>query len=73
MAKEVNSGGWRAGPEAPELPEVVGSFVFLCYALDVTLSEKQLVGARLGSDAMESPSIGSLGLVFLCLGLGWHR
>ena len=38
------------------------SFVFLCHALDVTLSGEQLVGPRLGSGAKEPLSIGSLGL-----------
>ena len=58
------------GPEAPEPPEVAGSFIFLCHALDVTMSEEKLAGARLGSDAWEPPGISSLGLVFLCSGLG---
>jgi len=62
---------WARKP--PEPPEAAGSFVFLCHAPDVTLSEEQLTGARLGSDAEESPGIGSLGLVFLCPGFGWHR
>ena len=57
----------------PELREAVGSFVFLCHAPDMTLSEEQLAGARLGSGTREPPGIGSLGLVFLCLGLGLHR
>jgi hypothetical protein len=61
------------GLEAPEPPEAVGSFVFLCHAPDVTLSEEQLIGARLESGAREPPGIGSPGLVFLCLGLGWHH
>ena len=61
------------GLEAHEYPEAVGSFVFLCHTLDMTLSEEQLVGACLGSDAKEPPAIGSLALIFLCLGLGWHR
>jgi hypothetical protein len=39
----------------------------------VTLSDEQLAGPHLGSDAREPPSIGSLGLVFLCPGLGWRR
>jgi hypothetical protein len=58
------------GPEAPEPPEAVESFVFLCHALDVTLSKKHLVGARLGSNARKPPGISSLGLVFLCPSLG---
>ena len=58
------------GPEAPEPPEAVGSFVFLCHAPDMTLSEEQLAGACLGSGAREPLGIGSLGLVFLCSGLG---
>ena len=58
------------GPEAPEPLEVVENFVFLCHAPDVTLSEEQLVGVRLGSGAREPPGISSLGLVFLCPGLG---
>jgi hypothetical protein len=76
------------GPESPEPPEATGSFVFLCHAPDMTLSQEQLAWARLGSDALsqeqlawarlgsdawEPPGIGSLGLVFLCLGLGWHH
>ena len=70
MAKEVSSRGLRVSPKAPEPPEAVGSFVFLCHAPDVTLSEEQLAGACLGSGAGEPPGIGSLGLVFLCPGLG---
>ena len=73
MAKEVGSKDRHGGPEAPESSEAVGSFVFLCRALDVTLSEEQLVGACLGSVEREPPGIGSLGLVFLCPSLGWHR
>jgi len=61
------------GPEAREPSEATGSFVFLCHALDVTLLEEQLAGACLGSGTREPPGIGSLGLAFLCLGLGWHR
>jgi hypothetical protein len=61
------------GPEALEPPKAVGSFVFWCHALNTTLSEEQLVGAHLGSSARELLGIGSLGLVFLCPGLGWHR
>ena len=57
-------------PEALESSEAVESFFFLCHTSDVTLSEEQLVGACLGSDAREPLSTGSLGLVFLCLGLG---
>jgi hypothetical protein len=72
-----DEGGWlrglTCGPEAPEPSEAAGSFVFLCHAPDVTLLEEQLVGACLGSDAREPADIGSLGLVFLCPGLGWHR
>ena len=60
------------GSEALEPPEAAGSFVFLCYTPDVTLPEEQLAGACLGSGARKPPGIGSLGLVFLCLGLGWH-
>ena len=41
------------GLEAPEPPEAMESFVFLCHAPDMTLSEEQLVGARLGSDAKD--------------------
>jgi hypothetical protein len=70
VAKAVSSGGWHASSKAPEPPEAAGSFVFLCHAPDVTLLEDQLVGACLGSGAREAPDIGSLGLVFLCLGLG---
>jgi hypothetical protein len=51
----------------------MGSFVFLCHALDVTLLEEQLAGVRLGSGAREPSGIDSLGLVFLCSGLGWHH
>ena len=61
------------GLEASEPLEVMESFIFLCHAPNVTLSEEQLVGARLGSGAMEPQGIASLGLVFLCLGLGWHH
>ena len=61
------------GPEAPEPSEAEGSFFFLCHAPDVTLSEEQLAEACLGSDAREPTGISSLGLVFLCSGLGWHR
>ena len=57
------------GLEAHEPLEAVGSFVFLCHALDVTLSKEQLAGPRLGSGAEEPMSISCLGLVFLCLGL----
>jgi len=53
--------------------KVVGSFVFLCHAPGVTLSEEQLEGACLGSKASEPSGIGSLGLVFLFSGLGWHH
>jgi hypothetical protein len=60
------------GPEALEPLEAAGIFVFLCHAPDMTLSKEQLVGACLGSDAREAPGIGSLGIVFLCPGLGWH-
>jgi hypothetical protein len=60
-------------PEALEPSEAARSFVFLCHALDMTLSEEQLAGARLGSDAREPPGSGSLGLVFLRPGLGKHR
>ena len=73
MEWKAASKDWRAGLEAPEPLEAKGRFVFLCHALDVTLSEEQLVGARLGSNAREPPGIGSLGLVFLRSGLGWHR
>ena len=72
MVKEVSSRGYHAGTEAPEPSEVAGSFVFLCHAPDVTLSVEQLAGAHLGSGARERLGIGSPGLVFLCLGLGWH-
>jgi hypothetical protein len=34
----------------------LGSFVFLCHALDVTLSEEQLVGVYVGSGAREPPA-----------------
>jgi hypothetical protein len=61
------------GPEAFEPSEAVESFVFLCHTLDVTLSEEQLTGAHLGSNAREPPGIDSLGLVFLCPGLGCYR
>ena len=57
------------GLEALEPLEAMGSFVFLCHALDVTLLEEQLVEACLGSDAREPMGIGSHKLVFLCLGL----
>ena len=56
------------GPEAPEPPEAMGSFVFLCHAPDVTLLEEQLVGPCLGSDVGEPPSISSLGPCLLVLG-----
>jgi hypothetical protein len=61
------------GLKAPEPSEAMGSFVFSCHTLDMTLSEEQLVGACLGSNAREPLGIISLGHVFLCLGLGWHR
>jgi hypothetical protein len=61
------------GPKVLEPPEVVGNFVFLCHIPDMTLSEEKLAWAHLGSSAREPSCIGSLGLVFLCLGLGWHR
>ena len=48
-------------------------FVFLCHAMDVTLSGDQLVGPCLGSSAEETPSISSSGPIFLCTGLGWCR
>ena len=70
VAKEVGSKGRHVGLEAPEPPEAMGSFVFLCHAPDVTLSEEQLVVVRRGSDARVPLGIGSLGLVFLCPGLG---
>ena len=73
VAKEISSGGGCMGSGAREPSEAMGSFVFLCHAPDMTLSEEQLVGARLGSGAGEPPGIGSPGLVFLCPGLGWHR
>jgi hypothetical protein len=60
-------------PKALEPSKAMESFIFLCHALDMTLSEEQLVGARLGSDAREPPGIDSLGLVFLCSGLGWYH
>ena len=50
--------------------EATRSFIFLCHALDVTLSKEQLAEACLGSDAREPLAIDSLGLVFLCPGLG---
>jgi hypothetical protein len=65
--------GIHAGLEAPEPTEAAESFVFLCHALDVTLSEEQLVGACFGSDAREVLGIGRMGLFFLCPDLGWHR
>jgi len=37
----------------------MGSFVFLCHTLDMTLLEEQLVGACLGSGAREPLGIGS--------------
>jgi hypothetical protein len=58
------------GPEALEPPEAMRSFVFLCHAPNMTISEEQLVGSCLRSDAREPLGIGSLGLVLLCLGLG---
>jgi hypothetical protein len=58
------------GLEAREPLEAVESFIFLCHAPDVTLSEEQLAGLRLGSSVEESPSIGSLRPIFLCPGLG---
>ena len=61
------------GLEAHEPQEAVGSFVFLCHAPEVTLSEEQLVGPHLGSGTEEPPSIGSSGHVFLCPGLGWRH
>jgi hypothetical protein len=61
------------GPEAPKPPEAMGRFVFLCHVSDVTLSEEQLIGTRLGSSARDPPGIGGLRLVFLCPGLHWHR
>jgi hypothetical protein len=73
VVKEVGSRGCRVGFETPEPLGTTGSFVFLCHAPNVTLSEEQLVGACLGSDTREPPGIGSLELVFLCPGLGWHR
>ena len=60
------------GLEATEPPEAVGSFVFLYDAQDMTLSEEQLVGAHLWSDAREPLGFVSLGLIFLCPSLGWH-
>jgi hypothetical protein len=44
---------WRLmhGPGSPRAPEALESFVFLCHAPGMTLSEKQLVGACLGSNA----------------------
>jgi hypothetical protein len=44
-AKDVGTRGWRTGPEALEPPEAMGSFVFLCHALNMTLSEEQLARA----------------------------
>jgi hypothetical protein len=63
VAKEVGSGGQCVGPKAPEPPEAAESFVFLCHVPNMTLSEEQLAGARLGSDARKPLGIGSLGLV----------
>ena len=60
------------GPEAHEPSEAMGSFVFLCHTPNVTLSEEQLAGPHLGSNAEEPPSIGSSGPVFLCPVLGWR-
>jgi hypothetical protein len=73
VVKEVGSEGRRADLEATEPPEAAGSFIFLCHAPDMTLLEEQLAGAHLGSGAREPLGIGSMGLVFLCPGLGWHR
>jgi hypothetical protein len=61
------------GSKAPKPPKAARSFVFLCHAPNVTLSEEQLAGACPRSDTREPPGIGSLGLVFLYLGLGWHH
>jgi hypothetical protein len=47
-------------PLSPWRP--LGSFVFLCHAPDVTLSEEQLAGARLGRVTRASSGIGSPGL-----------
>jgi hypothetical protein len=58
--------------EAPEPSEAMESFVFLCHAPNMTLSEEQLVEACLGSDAREPLGISSLGLVFFCPSLSWH-
>ena len=62
--------GLTHGPKALEAREAMGSFVFLCHAPDVTLSKEQLARACLGSNTKEPLAIGSLGLVFLCSGLG---
>jgi hypothetical protein len=61
------------GLEAPEPPKDVRSFIFLCHAPNVTLSEEQLARARLGSSAREPSGISGLRLVFLCPGLVLHR
>jgi hypothetical protein len=58
---EVGFGGWRMGPEVHQPLRPLGGFVFLRHAPNVTLSEVQLVGARLGSVIGEPSGIGSLG------------
>jgi hypothetical protein len=70
-------GGWlwglTCGPESPRAPRGYGKLCLLvsCPRRDPV---REAVGrACLGSDAREPPGIDSLGLVFLCLGLGWHR
>jgi hypothetical protein len=63
--------GLTHGPKSPRAPGGCRKLCLLVSRPDVTLLEEQLAGARLGSDAREAPGIGSLGLVFLCPGLGW--
>ena len=70
-------GGWlqglTCGPRSQPAPRGHGKLVFLCHALCVTLSWKWPAGPRPGHGVLEPPSLDGSGLVFLRLGLGWHR
>jgi hypothetical protein len=60
--------GLTCGPRSPR-----GSFVLWCHTPCVTLSEKWPVMLYRRGSTGEPLSLGSLGRVFLCPGLGWRR
>jgi hypothetical protein len=70
-------GGWLKGlmhgPRGLPAPRGRGKLVFLCHAPCVTLSQKWPARPRLKRSVWEALSPDGLGLVFLRLGLGWHR